>query len=155
MPKLKYDCHEKTLMNTTKDHQDLIDIAHDAKENSYSPYYGYAVGAAVVTRTGDVYTGANIENITLDMCSHAERTALKTALADGQREFSCLAISTQSQDGMPPCLTCRQFLTEFLSDDFLILSDAGEEKYKEYTLGEIAPYSFRADGIEDETDFDG
>lgn len=121
---------------------DLIASARKAKENAYAPYSEYSVGAAVVTQDGTIFTGGNIENSTFDMCSHAERTAMRTAISEGHREFQCLAISTEEQNGAPPCGTCRQFIAEFCSDDLLILSDSGEE-IEEYTLGEIFPNAFR------------
>lgn len=126
----------------------LIEKARKTKKKAYEPYSGYSVGAAVVTNDGTVYTGVNIENVTLDMCSHAERTAIRTAIADGHRSFKALAISTEAEDGAPPCGTCRQFLAEFCDDDFAIYSD-GENGFETYTLGEIFPHAFRPDHVEE------
>lgn len=132
---------------------DLVRKARAAKENAYCPYSEYSVGAALLTADGKVYTGCNIENITLDMCSHAERTAVKSAIADGHTEFESLAISTESEDGPPPCGTCRQYLAEFCEDDFTIYSDRGDEDdYETYTLGEVFPNAFRPQNVEDALD---
>ena len=125
----------------------LVTLAREAKQNTYQPYSEYSVGAAVVTSSGEVYTGGNIENITFDMCSHAERTAMRSAIADGHREFEEMMISTQREDGAPPCGTCRQFIAEFCGDDFPIYSDNGDGTIEEYTLGEIFPYAFRPDDV--------
>lgn len=130
------------------DKQELIQKARDAKKNAYKPYSGYAVGAYVVTSSGDGFKGVNIENITYDMCSHAERTAIKSAIAEGHREFEALFLSTEGEDGAPPCATCRQFLAEFCDDDFPIYSDLGGDDYEAYTLGEIYPMAFRPEKVE-------
>lgn len=127
---------------TPETKSELIDLAREAKQNAYSPYSDYSVGAVVVTQDGTQFTGSNIENSTLDMCSHAERTAMRTAIAEGYRNFQYMAISTEEQNGTPPCGTCRQFLAEFCGDDFPILSDNGDDIEK-YTLGEIFPHAFR------------
>mgnify|MGYP006265906069 CR=1 FL=1 len=131
---------------------ELIEKARKVKQNAYQPYSEYSVGAALLTDTDDLYTGVNIENITLDLCSHAERTAVNTAISEGCTEFSELAISTQAQDGEPPCLTCRQYLVEFCSDDFTIYCDSGGNEYEEYTLGEITPHAFRPKHVQEEED---
>jgi cytidine deaminase len=141
--------------------QKMVEIAREAKENAYEPYSNYSVGAVVVAEDGSVYKGVNIENITFDMCSHAERTAVKSAIANGHRNFDALAISTQEEDGVPPCGTCRQYLAEFCSDDFVIYSDKGTnvrsmytantKTYKSYTLGDIFPSAFRPQHVDDAT----
>lgn len=132
--------------------EEMIKEAREAKSNAYQPYSEYAVGSTLLTSSGSIFKGVNIENITYDMCSHAERTAVKSAIANGEREFKCLAISTQSEDGAPPCGTCRQFLAEFCDDSFVIYSDTGEaENYEEYTLGEIFPHAFRPKKVEEAT----
>jgi len=132
------------------DEEKLIEAAREAKENAYSPYSEYSVGAVVITESGEEYTGCNIENITFDMCSHAERTAMRSAIADGHQEFYALAISTEGQNGAPPCGTCRQFIAEFCADDFVIYSDNGDS-IEEYTLGEIFPNAFRPEAVDDAT----
>lgn len=133
--------------------EELVKLARGAKENAYQPYSEYAVGAVLVTENGEVYTGCNIENITFDMCSHAERTAMRSAVADGHREFELMLISTEAEDGAPPCGTCRQFLAEFCGDDFTVYSDTGDyEDVEEYTLGEIFPHAFRPDDVLAETE---
>jgi cytidine deaminase len=135
------------------DPKELVEIAREAKENAYEPYSEYSVGAAVLTTDGRVFKGVNIENITYDMCSHAERTAIKSAIANGERDFQCLAISTESEGGEPPCGTCRQFLAEFCGDEFVVYSDIGEsDNYEEYRLGDIFPHAFRPKDVEEATE---
>lgn len=142
--------------------QNMVETAREAKKNAYEPYSNYSVGAVVVTEDGSVYKGVNIENITFDMCSHAERTAVKSAIANGHRNFKALAISTQEEDGVPPCGTCRQYLAEFCSDDFVIYSDNGttlrslyttdSTTYESYKLGEIFPSAFRPQHVDEATE---
>lgn len=128
--------------------EELVSLARGAKENAYQPYSEYAVGAVLVTSDGELYTGCNIETVSFDMCSHAERTAMKSAISDGHRDFELMVISTEEEDGAPPCGTCRQFLAEFCGDDFPIYSDTGDYgDLDEYTLGEIFPNAFRPDGV--------
>lgn len=127
-------------------HTDLVTVARESKENAYNPYSNYAVGAALLAKDGTVYRGVNIENVTLDMGSHAERTAMKSAIANGHREFDTLAISTEKEDGSPPCGSCRQFLAEFCSDSFTVLSDT-EDGYETYTLGQLFPNPFRPENV--------
>lgn len=135
------------------DQHKLVDVARQSKQNAYQPYSEYAVGACLLTEDGDFYNGVNIENITLDMCSHAERTAIKSAIADGKREFKALAISTESEDGSPPCGTCRQYIAEFCTDDLVIFSDNGkDEEPSQYTLGEIFPNAFRPEKVKEATE---
>lgn len=126
----------------------LVKKARETKRNTYSPYSDYAVGATLLTDDGSVYEGVNIENVTFDMCSHAERSALISAVSDGHREFNSMAISTEDENGEPPCGTCRQFLAEFCSDDFRIYSDNGVTGYDVYTLGQIFPNAFRPENID-------
>lgn len=128
--------------------RELIRMARDVKSNAYEPYSEYSVGAVLLCSDGSIYKGVNIENITFDMCSHAERTAIKSAIAEGKRDFQALAISTEAEDGVPPCGTCRQYIAEFCVDDFTIYSDNGEgQEISEYTLGEIFPHAFRPENV--------
>lgn len=153
MVKSVFETHIKHTSNiSSMESEELIQIAREAKDNAYQPYSEYAVGAALLTEDGTVFKGVNIENITYDMCSHAERTAVKSAIANGERRFKCLAISTEAEDGEPPCGTCRQYLAEFCEDSFTIYSDTGDENYEQYTLGEIFPYAFRPQNVKEATD---
>lgn len=151
---MDFETHINTdLFNLTMNPKEMIEKSRQAKSNAYDPYSEYSVGAILLTSNDSTFKGVNIENITYDMCSHAERTAIKSAIANGERNFECLAISTQSEDGAPPCASCRQFLAEFCSDSFVIYSDTGDsEDYKEYTLGEIYPHAFRPETVEEATE---
>jgi cytidine deaminase len=119
---------------------DLLAVARDAADAAYAPYSEYRVGAAIETADGTVYTGCNIENANYSNSLHAEEVAVGTAVRDGHREFTRIAVSSAARDGVTPCGMCRQTLTEFCGAEFRILteSDGGEEP-TEHTLGELLP----------------
>ena len=125
--------------------RELIKSALAARENSHSPYSEFRVGAALLCADGKVYTGCNIENASYSATVCAERTALFKAVSEGCRDFSAIAIVGGNSDKMTmayPCGVCRQVMSEFCKKDFRIIVAESEEKYEEYTLGELLPKSF-------------
>lgn len=123
----------------------LIQKAFEARENSYSPYSGFRVGAALLCGDGTVYTGCNIENRAYGPTNCAERTAFFKAVSEGRREFTAIAIVGGS--GEPewcyPCGVCRQVMAEFCSpEEFRIICARSEEEYRMFTLGELLPEMF-------------
>lgn len=123
----------------------LIRKAFEARENSYSPYSGFRVGAALLCGDGTVYTGCNIENRAYGPTNCAERTAFFKAVSEGRREFAAIAIVGGS--GEPewcyPCGVCRQVMAEFCSaEEFQIICAKSEEEYQMFTLGELLPVMF-------------
>ena len=120
----------------------LILKAKEALKNSYSPYSRFKVGAALLTKSGRVCLGTNIENASFGATVCAERVALFSAVASGEKEFSKIAIVAETdgeiQDECFPCGICRQTLVEFCDKDFVVV--LGEDK--EYTLDELFPNSF-------------
>ena len=124
---------------------ELVKLAVEARENSYSPYSGFKVGAALLTKSGKVYKGCNIENGAFSPTNCAERTAVFSAVCDGEKDFSAIAV-VGGADGInafcPPCGVCRQTLSEFYKEDFEIHLFNGEE-IKTFTLGELFPESFK------------
>lgn len=126
----------------------LCELAKEAMRHSYSPYSGYKVGAALLCGDSSVYQGCNIENASYTPTICAERTAIFKAVFDGHRDFKAIAICG-GKDGVitgsfPPCGVCRQVMREFCEDDFQILL-VGPAGYEAVTLGQLLPYSFRAD----------
>ena len=125
---------------------ELISKAKLALENSYSPYSAFQVGAALVAKSGKVYLGTNIENSSFGATVCAERVALFSAIANGENEFSKIAIvgkkSGEPLEKCSPCGICRQTLAEFCDKDFEIILFDGE-KETVYTLGELLPNSFK------------
>ena len=124
----------------------LVNAAMQAREKSYAPYSGFAVGAALLTDDGVVYTGANIENAAHTPTVCAERTAFFTAIHNGARRFSAIAVvggPTQKEidSFCPPCGVCRQVMSEFCNGDFKILLCDGKE-IKTLTLDQLLPERF-------------
>ena len=129
------------------DYQALAREAIAAREGSYSPYSGFMVGAALLTKDGKIYRGCNIENAAYTPSSCAERTAFFTAVAAGEREFAAIAVAGWARGGQPgfayPCGVCRQVMMEFCDpDEFVIITAAGEENYRVNTLRELLPEGF-------------
>ena len=126
----------------------LLDAAKDALRYSYSPYSSVRVGAALLTKGGKIYTGANVENASYTPTVCAERVAFFKAISDGEREFSAIAIAGKvgedNEGGVPfyPCGVCRQVMSEFCDGDFIILVSL-EDTHEEFTLAELLPKSFK------------
>ncbi len=125
--------------------KELIDIAVSAMANSHSPYSKFKVGAALISKSGRIFSGANIENSSFSATICAERTAFCSALTEGETEFSAIAIvggkNGVIDDYCPPCGVCRQFMSEFCDEGFKIILFNGKE-ISEYSLGELLPKSF-------------
>ena len=126
--------------------KELIELALKARDNAYCPYSSIAVGAALLTDSGEVYLGANIENAAYGPTVCAERVAIFTAVHAGEREFAAIAIAggragEAARDAFVPCGVCRQVMAEFASDDLVIVTGAGDS-YEAHSLGEMLPYSF-------------
>ena len=113
----------------------LIEKAYIAAESAYAPYSNFKVGAALLSTGGKIYTGANIENSSYGATVCAERVALFSAVHEGEREFSALAVTAV------PCGICLQTLSEFCKSDMKIYC-TGETGTEEYTLGDLLPQSF-------------
>jgi cytidine deaminase len=101
----------------------LIDAALKARANAAARFSGFAVGAALESGDGAVYTGANVENASYGLSMCAERVALFKALSEGAREFRCIAIVSQSKKPATPCGACRQLLWEYCGDIAVVLSN--------------------------------
>ena len=124
----------------------LLKKADDARAASYSPYSSKAVGAALLTKSGKIYTGANIESASFSPTVCAERVAFFSAVHAGERDFEAIAVSggdagMPAQEKLPPCGVCRQVMAEFCDDDFKIIVGTPEHA-EEYTLAEMLPLRF-------------
>jgi cytidine deaminase len=119
----------------------LIEAAQKAKEYSYSPHSNFRVGAAIITQSGKIYTGCNIENSSFSLTICAERTAIFKAVSDGQRKFEAIAIVTDLKDPIPPCGACRQVLMDMAGDiDVIIAGNKGDNIV--YKLSKLLPMPF-------------
>jgi cytidine deaminase len=121
------------------DDSELLAAARDATENAYVPYSEYEVGAALLTASGEVYTGCNVENANYSNSLHAEEVAVGKAVSAGDTEFEVLAVTSSERDAVTPCGMCRQTLAEVGEDDLPVLCDGGEDGVVRYTLGELVP----------------
>ena len=125
----------------------LIKLAMEAREKSYCPYSGFAVGAALQTKEGKIYQGCNIENAAFTPTNCAERTAFFKAVSEGEKEFCRIAIVGGKKDGVleltSPCGVCLQVMQEFCDPDaFEVILAAAEEKYEILKLRQLLPYGF-------------
>ena len=102
------------------DFQELMNNAKEAAKNSYSPFSRFAVGAAVITPSGKIYRGCNVENSSFGLTNCAERTAIFKAVSEGEREILAVAIYSPNTDSCYPCGACRQVLYEFQPDEYEI-----------------------------------
>ena len=123
----------------------LCEKAIEAMGHAYAPYSGYKVGAALLCADGSVYQGCNVENAAYSPTNCAERTAFFTAIYDGKRDFSAIAICG-GKDGVitglfPPCGVCRQVMREFCKEDFKVYMIT-PDGYETRTLAELLPDSF-------------
>lgn len=129
--------------------EELVKIAYEAQKFSYSPYSGFQVGAALLAKSGKVYTGCNIENAAFSPTNCAERTAFFKAVSEGETEFEAIAVVGNKREApketwefCTPCGVCRQVMLEFVNpEEFIIISGKGED-IKEFTLKELLPESF-------------
>lgn len=130
----------------------LVLSALDARSRAYTPYSRFAVGAALLTEDGRVYTGANIESASYTPTVCAERVAFFSAIHSGERNFSAIAVvggkaGEPVSSYCPPCGVCRQVMAEFCTPDFKIITYDGKEE-KCATLGELFPESFGKENLE-------
>jgi len=121
--------------------KELIAQAMEVRERAYAPYSGYHVGAALLGKSGRVYTGCNVENAVYPLTTCAERTAVVKAVSEGERKFVALAVVTEN--GGSPCGSCRQTLREFGKDIVVLIADAAGD-YRETTVAELLPDGFSA-----------
>ena len=125
----------------------LARAALDARQNAYCPYSHFAVGAAVLAKSGKIYAGCNIENATQGPGVCAERAALYKAVSEGEREFAAVAVAGgpegREPDGFcPPCGVCRQALAEFCAGEMPVILVKNSEKTEVYRLKELFPLAF-------------
>ena len=127
----------------------LIEKALAAREWAYAPYSGYKVGAALLTASGRIYDGPNVENAAYPTSMCAERVAVYKAVSEGERQFAAIAVATQN--GGAPCGACRQVLSDFGRETVvLIVADAGTV-IRETTVAEMLPDAFGPDDLPDVT----
>jgi len=117
---------------------DLVRAASGARKQAYAPYSGFAVGAAVQCKSGAVFVGSNIENISYGLTICAERIAMASAVAAGEREFVAIAVVADTSEPIVPCGACRQFLAEF-APELIIVSATVRGGQKIENLSHLLP----------------
>lgn len=128
------------------DNKSLIKEAMEAKEMAYAPYSHFRVGAALLTKSGKVYRGCNIENAAFTPTNCAERTAFFKAISEGEKEFQSIAINGDADDYLFPCGVCRQVMVEFCDlKTFEVIVAINEKDYKVFTLEQLMPGVFNAE----------
>ncbi|MGK9368976.1 cytidine deaminase [Melioribacter sp. Ez-97] len=128
--------------------EQLISKAVEAAKKAYAPYSNFHVGAALITKSGKIYQGANIENSSYGLTICAERTAAFSAILEGEKEFDAIAIVSDSDDFTPPCGACRQVLSELCGKDLLVIMNNKKGEIKEMTVEELLPFSFDKENLE-------
>jgi cytidine deaminase len=122
--------------------QQLLDQARRAREHAYAPYSRFTVGAAVLTATGEIFSGCNIENASLGATICAERVAIFRAVAAGCRDLTALAVIADTPEPVAPCGLCRQVLAEF-NPDCLVLMANTAGRIQLANLKDLLPLAFR------------
>jgi cytidine deaminase len=130
---------------TAEERRKLIEQAIDARKRAYAPYSNYPVGAALMTASGKIIAGVNVENAAYPTSMCAERTAVFSAVAQGEREFRAVAVVTEN--GGTPCGSCRQALSEFGLDTLVLVARADGEVVLETTVGGLLPEAFGRDEL--------
>ncbi len=120
----------------------LMELAEKAYENSYSPYSGIKIGAALITGSGKIYTGTNIENSSYGATICAERSAIAKMVSDGETDINAIAITGDIDDYAYPCGICRQVIYEFMKPDREIAVSGRGMAMKVFKLKDLLPNAF-------------
>ena len=131
----RYELTEEELIR-------MMAYADEGRRRAYAPYSGFRVGACLKTASGSYYLGCNIENAAYTPTICAERTAVFKAVSQGEREFSAIAIISDSENPTAPCGVCRQVLAEFCPAEMPVILANNRREYVVTTLGELLPLAF-------------
>ncbi|MGB7061690.1 MAG: cytidine deaminase [Candidatus Zixiibacteriota bacterium] len=129
------------MKSNTVTEKQLIEKAKRARLKAYAPYSNFKVGVALLTKSGKVYTGANVENSTFGLTVCAERVAVLKAVNKGDKDFVKIAVVTDRNPPVTPCGACRQVLSEFVKDLKIVCANL-KGKVDKYTLKELLPEAF-------------
>ena len=123
----------------------LIETAMEQLKFSYTPYSNFKVGASLLTKNGQIYTGCNIENAAYTPTNCAERTAIFKAVSEGHTKFKALAVVADTEGPCAPCGACRQVISEFEIPQIILANLKGN--YRVVSLDELLPFRFGADSL--------
>ena len=132
-------------MWTDEQRRKLIQTAQEARQWAYAPYSNYRVGAALLSTSGKIYDGVNVENAAYPTGICAERVAVFKAVSEGEREFAAIAVVTDN--GGSPCGSCRQVLSEFGLETIVVIADATGQVMLETSISELLPGAFRPEHL--------
>ena len=127
--------------------QDLIQQAREARKIAYVPYSKFAVGAALLSQSGKVYLGCNIENAAYPLCNCAERTALFKAFSEGDQKYQAIAVVADTEQPVPPCGACRQVMVELCPPDMKVILSNLHGDITETTVKELLPGAFTKEDL--------
>lgn len=128
-------------------YQELVQAALQVREKAYAPYSEYKVGAALLTKSGKVFLGVNVENAAYPDTICAERSAVVSAVSAGEKEFEAIVVATRN--GGTPCGSCRQVMAEFGLDLEVILVDEKGAVTDQKTIGDLLPGAFQPGDLTD------
>ncbi|WP_277587185.1 cytidine deaminase [Psychrobacillus antarcticus] len=126
----------------------LLEASKSAREKAYVPYSKFPVGAALLTKDGEVFLGCNIENASFGLTNCAERTAIFKAVSEGKKEFVAIAISGDTEGPISPCGACRQVLAEFCDKDMPVYLTNLKGNVLETTVAELLPGAFTTEDLD-------
>lgn len=129
---------------------DLIKKAQEIREKAYTPYSKFPVGAALLTKSGKVYLGCNIENAAYPVTVCAERVAIFKAISEGETEFDQLAVVADTNRPVPPCGSCRQVMSEFFDKGMSIHTSNLKNDTNTFRMDELLPFSFEQSDLQKE-----
>lgn len=122
----------------------LVEAAKEARNNAHAPYSGFQVGAAVLSGSGQIYAGCNVENASYGLTICAERTAIGNMVSHGERNIRAIVVVTDAPEPTPPCGMCRQVLAEFADDIPVYLASTRKDVLPRTTsLAQLMPQAFR------------
>lgn len=133
-------------MLTEKARQEIVQQAIDVRHSAYAPYSKYKVGAAILSKSGKIFTGVNVENAAFPVTMCADRAAVFKAISEGERNFLAIAIVTD--DGGAPCGSCRQVLSEFGLEIRVLLVNGDGKVVDDQSVGDLLPGAFTSDSLE-------
>jgi cytidine deaminase len=128
--------------------QELMNKAIEIRERAYVPYSKFKVGAALLTKSGKVYTGCNIENAAYPVSLCAERVAIFKAISEGETDFVEMAVVADTERPVPPCGSCRQVMSEFFDSDMNVYLTNLNSNTMTVKMEELLPFSFQKTDME-------
>lgn len=136
-------------MNNDDENNKLIKSAILAKDNAYVPYSNFRVGAALIDEQGREFSGCNVENASYGATCCAERTTIFKAVSEGSRRIRKMAVVCDQDEYCRPCGICRQVMSEFAAEDFVLLSARPNGEYEVFSMEMLLPSSFKLDRQEE------